>query len=48
MADVGDKGQDYVKGKTADKAWWVFLMMRAFFGGLFRPRTTNAPQIQKE
>jgi hypothetical protein len=35
MADVGDKGQDYVRGKTSDKAWWGFLMMRAFFGGLF-------------
>lgn len=29
MADVGDKGIDYTKGKTAETIWWLWQILRA-------------------
>jgi hypothetical protein len=33
MAEVGDRGQEYDKGKVSNASWWVWLIFRSWWKG---------------
>ena len=34
MADVGQRGQEYGTGAMKENAWWLWVIVRAWFKGL--------------
>jgi hypothetical protein len=38
MADVGQKGIDYSKGKSREMLWWLFLILKALTVGNGKPK----------
>lgn len=36
MAEVGDRGQDYGTGNTANTLWWLSLILVSAWKGLWR------------
>lgn len=42
MADVGDKGIEYTKGKTAENMWWLWQILRALLSGRKEKRSSGS------
>ena len=38
MADVGQKGIEYTKGKSRETLWWLFQILKALAVGSAKPK----------